>query len=333
MSEPASGAVDQPTAPAPGNTPSTKAAYQDLFERSIDSIILLDLASSTIVECNDASEKVFRIPKQYLQGLSIFQFCPESFLQELQKMIRIAARRYTPKNYEIPMEVGFAGQRVNIVADMAISPLKLSDGSEVIQMIFRDITAVKENEAKIQEYIKQIELMATTDGLTGLTNVRQFKKLLEVEHARALRYRSKYAIIFFDIDHFKKYNDQNGHPAGDALLKEFALLLKSCVRATDQPARYGGEEFVILCPETDAKDAGALAERIREKILARKFLYGEKQPLGFVSSSIGVSAFPQDGADPAAVLKVSDQLLYQAKHAGRNRVVVSTGAPAPEIPK
>src|SRR5690606_17764697 len=134
-------------------------------------------------------------------------------------------------------------------------------------------------------------------------NFRAFSKALELEHTRSSRYKSCYSLIFCDIDHFKKYNDQNGHPAGDALLKQFAKVLRACTRVTDVPARYGGEEFVVLCTETDIVQAQIVAERIRATTAGMKFPNAEKQPLGFLSCSIGVSSFPQDGETNADVLK------------------------------
>jgi diguanylate cyclase (GGDEF)-like protein/PAS domain S-box-containing protein len=311
---------------------SAKAAYQDLFLRSIDAILLVDITTGNILEVNDASVKVFRLPIEDLQGTNIYLYCRADFLSEFKKMIRIASRRYHPKTFEIPMIVGNDIARIEITAEMAASPLKLNDQKEVLQLIFRDITEKKEAERKIEEYIKQIEEankkleeLATTDGMTGLTNFRQFSKLLEMEHIRSSRYGSSYAIVFCDIDHFKKYNDQNGHPAGDSLLKHFAKVLKACVRTTDVPARYGGEEFVVLCPETNQAQAAILAERIRSTVAAIKYPSGEKQPLGFVSCSIGISAYPQDGATGAEVLKAADGALYQSKSGGRNRVTMSKG--------
>ncbi|MEW6056781.1 MAG: GGDEF domain-containing protein [Bdellovibrionota bacterium] len=313
-----------------GIVPSAKAAYQDLFLRSIDAIVLVDMNTGNILEANDASIKVFRLPLDALQNTSIYQYCREDFLGELKKMIRIASRRYHPKTFEIPLVVG--NPKTPISAEMAASPLKLNDQTEVLQLIFRDITEKKEADRKIAEYIQQVEAankkleeLATTDGMTGLTNFRQFSKLLDNEHLRASRYGSSYSIIFCDIDHFKKYNDQNGHPAGDALLKHFAKILKACSRLTDIPARYGGEEFVVLAPETDINQAVILAERIRATVASIKFPNGEKQPLGVVSCSIGVASFPQDGTTAAEVLKTSDEVLYLSKAGGRNRVTLSKG--------
>ncbi len=300
------------------STPSAKAAYQDLFLRSMDAILLVDLNSGSILEANDASSKIFRLPLEKLQGTELYKFCPAEQLAEFKKMVRIASRRYHPKTTEVPMLVGETASP--IIGELAMSPLKLEDGNEVLQVILRDITEKKEAERKIAEYMKRLEEMATTDGMTGLTNFRQFSKLLEEEHTRCSRYGQKYAIVFCDIDHFKKYNDQHGHPAGDALLKSYAKILQACARTTDVVARYGGEEFVILCPATDTEQAFILAERIRKSVQNAKFPNAEKQPMGFVSCSIGVASFPDNAKDSKAVLKAADDSVYYSKTNGRNKV-------------
>jgi two-component system chemotaxis family response regulator WspR len=307
-----------------------KAAYQDLFFRSLDPILLLDMDSHIILEANDSATKALRRSAEELKNTNICSYCREEFQVDFEKMLRIASRRYHPKTFELPLLVG--PTRVELATEMAAGPLKLNDQTEVLQLIFRDITEKKESERKIANYLvqiheanKRLEELATTDGMTGLTNFRQFSKLLEAEHTRTIRYKSMYSIIFCDIDHFKKYNDNNGHAAGDSLLKHFAKVLRACVRTTDIAARYGGEEFVVLCPETDVNQATVVAERIRTTVASIKYPHGAMQPLGFVSVSIGVSSYPLDGSVVAEVLKASDEMLYQSKSAGRNRVSVSRG--------
>jgi diguanylate cyclase (GGDEF)-like protein len=161
-----------------------------------------------------------------------------------------------------------------------------------------------------------------------LANYRHFREEAQKEHLRCTRYKAPYALVFIDADHFKNYNDQNGHPAGDRLLKELSRILKEEVRETDLPARYGGEEFVILCPGVDAPGAAVLAERVRVRVEKNQFEHGEKQPLGKVTVSIGVAGFPEHGATMDEVLQAADQALYRSKSAGRNRCTVMPSAGA-----
>ena len=123
-----------------------------------------------------------------------------------------------------------------------------------------------------------------------------------------------------DVDHFKRYNDTNGHVAGDQVLSAVGQLLVETVGADVQCARYGGEEFVALLPETKLTAAGRMAEKIRKRIEAHPFQARETQPGGAVTVSLGVAALSKDDADGSALIRRADEALYRAKDQGRNRV-------------
>jgi two-component system cell cycle response regulator len=166
---------------------------------------------------------------------------------------------------------------------------------------------------------KKMETMATTDGLTGLTNHRTFQQRFEEMLQRAQRHDHKVALLLCDVDHFKKVNDTYGHPIGDEVLRRVARVLQDVPRKIDVPARYGGEEFVVALDNVDVAQARTVAERIRTEI-AKLVVETDKGPLS-VTESIGVAAFPEDGRDRATLIERADLALYQAKHGGRNRVV------------
>ena len=200
----------------------------------------------------------------------------------------------------------------------------------MLQVIARDISFRREAEQKMAKLVdelkaanEKLEMLSNTDGMTGLNNFRYFKGQLVIEHARASRYADKYAIVFCDIDHFKHYNDRNGHPAGDDLLRHMAGVVRKCVRATDMPARYGGEEFVVLCPGVGLEGAQVLADRIRAAVAGADFPHAKAQPAGALTVSVGVSAFPADGSTAEQVLEASDQAMYFSKTHGRNRVTTT----------
>jgi diguanylate cyclase (GGDEF)-like protein len=169
--------------------------------------------------------------------------------------------------------------------------------------------------------------MAIRDPLTGLYNRRYFNDKLDEEISRSRRTKMPVSLIYMDIDHFKKYNDQNGHPMGDQLLKMFATILAKTSRKNDIVARIGGEEFVMILPHTDARGAAIKAEKLRRTIESTKFPFAEKQPLGCVSSSIGVSEYPSIAGDAEALVKAADDALYQIKSTTRNRVGLAAPAP------
>jgi diguanylate cyclase (GGDEF)-like protein/PAS domain S-box-containing protein len=307
-------------------TYSSRANYTDLFMKLPDPSFLIEASTMIIREANFASERMFLAEASSIIGLCVENFVEESERERFDKQLRMVARRFYPRTFESRWKI-----RGDQVIEVRITgyTLRLSDGDEALQLIVKDITQEKEAERRIASYVSELEILndrlaklSITDELTQLYNVRHFRSLLEQEHARSTRYKSRYAVVFLDLDWFKNFNDKAGHLAGDKLLRELADVIKSCCRVTDSPVRYGGEEFLVLCPETDAGQARYLAERIRKTVETKAFAQREVQPGGKVSVSIGVAAFPEHGAEAEAIVKAADQALYVSKESGRNRVTL-----------
>ncbi len=168
---------------------------------------------------------------------------------------------------------------------------------------------------------KEVEEMSRIDGLTGLYLRRYFMDRLEKEFLRATRYNTKFSILMFDIDFFKKINDTYGHLAGDYLLKSIAEIFKNTVGQIGLISRWGGEEFLIFLPYHDKNMAVKLAEEIRETIALEKFLYNEK--VLHITISCGLSFFPDDDKEINKLIEIADNWLYKAKNTGRNKVMFS----------
>lgn len=162
--------------------------------------------------------------------------------------------------------------------------------------------------------------MASTDGLTGLYNHRIFSQLLKEELSRSIRYSLSLSLVMFDVDDFKLFNDTYGHPDGDKVLKAVAEILCESLRKCDIPFRYGGEEFIVILPETEREPAVLAAERIRLAIETQSRRYLPENIAHGVTVSVGVASFPQDGETAESLLKMVDELLYQAKKEGKNKV-------------
>jgi len=164
--------------------------------------------------------------------------------------------------------------------------------------------------------------LSVRDPLTGLFNRRYLSESLGREMARSKRRDLPLAVLAFDLDHFKDFNDTYGHPAGDAVLVAFARILQANSRSEDIACRQGGEEFVLIMPEMDTPVALRRAAGLMEVMSTMDVLH-EGKLLPKLTTSIGLAVFPENGPDPKSLLAQADQALYEAKAAGRNRVVVA----------
>lgn len=175
----------------------------------------------------------------------------------------------------------------------------------------------------------ELQALARTDGLTGLDNRRMLDVTLTREWRRAARSQHALSLLFVDVDHFKRYNDSQGHQAGDDALAAVGRCIAGCLRRpADYAARYGGEEFVVILPDIGSDGAVAIAETIRTSILELGIRH-DGSAFGCLTASIGVATCrPDRDDDMHAALKLADDALYRAKETGRNRVVVLTAAHA-----
>lgn len=190
---------------------------------------------------------------------------------------------------------------------------------------------VAERTAELQAANQQLEVLSNTDGLTGLSNRHKFDQVWAQEWQRAVRQGLPLAVVMIDVDHFKLYNDQFGHPAGDECLRRVAAVLAHSVRrAGELAARYGGEEFVVVLPGLDADGALQEAERIRTEVSALGIPHTGSSAGAVVTVSLGVaSRVPQREEGLYLLLQEADDALYQAKHGGRNRVGLASGISSP----
>ncbi len=222
-----------------------------------------------------------------------------------------------------------AGAAVPLVhADRVIGVLLLHSGEkrafsdEVVGLLERMAQNIAfaldtfDHEAERKEAEERVQYLATHDALTGLPNRVMFSEVLHMAIESAQRYEQKFAVLFIDLDRFKVINDTLGHETGDVLLREMALRLKQCLRASDVVARLGGDEFVVLLQGVHAPEQVIVA--------ARKVLAATSQPIMLmgqecrVTASIGVCLYPGDGEDEQSLMKNADMAMYHAKEEGRS---------------
>lgn len=201
-------------------------------------------------------------------------------------------------------------------------------------MLYGQIRRAERSKAALADANLELESLAQSDSLTDLANRRRFDAALQVEFARALRNRTSLAVVLFDIDLFKQYNDTYGHLGGDECLRQVASILRHHVRRPgDLVARYGGEEFILLLPDTDIAGALTVAEQIRLAV-SKAHLTHRTSPFGRVTISGGAHAMQRENATtPLALLETADASLYLAKQNGRNRVCQEADRPFSSVVK
>jgi len=202
-----------------------------------------------------------------------------------------------------------------------IRPRPTADGTAMV--VVSDVTTIKRAESALLTMTEQLKRLATTDGLTGLTNRRAMDQALETEVERARRAKLPLSVLMVDVDHFKAYNDFHGHQAGDDVLKAVGACLKKTVRRPgDVAARYGGEEFLVILPNTDEDGAYFIGEGFRDG-LHELDLPHQASDKRMVTASVGVATLRPGEADVdvAGLLKRADEALYDAKAAGRDCIM------------
>lgn len=194
-----------------------------------------------------------------------------------------------------------------------------------VAVLFNDITERKRAERDLQESVALLRYHAHHDALTGLPNRLQFEERLHEAVASANRHRRPFAVLFLDLDNFKAINDDLGHASGDVVLIEVARRLRRSLRASDMLARIHGDEFVVILPEmSEPHEAGSLAQKLLAVVRDRIEVAGTAVS---VHASIGVALYPNDGANPRALLRAADTAMYQAKLKGKNAVSYVIAAP------
>jgi diguanylate cyclase (GGDEF)-like protein/PAS domain S-box-containing protein len=310
-----------------------------ILDAAVDAIIIIG-DQGYIELFNKAAERIFQYNSDEVIGEKIDMLMPEPFRSEHDSYLQ---RYQSTRKKKI---IGIGREAVGLRKNGEIFPIVLSvsetfvDGKAVYAGIVRDITKRKKTEEELAHHRDHLELLveqrtnelskanealqklANVDGLTQISNRRNFDEILQKELQRAIRFQHPISLMMCDIDYFKQYNDSYGHLAGDDCLISIARCLKeSFKRASDVPARYGGEEFAVILPHTKHIEAKYMSERFIENISNLKIPHSRSDVSDYVTISIGVvSVLPDLPCDINALIKIADEQLYKAKQNGRNRI-------------
>jgi two-component system, cell cycle response regulator len=291
-----------------------------LLDLAHDAIVSVDHAQR-IVLFNPAAERMFGYRADEITGQPLTLLIPQAL-----HAVHADHFRDFLHNGESSRVMGERPEVRAARRDGGVFPVEISlsrsDGPDgpLFTAMIRDITDRKQAEAELR-------LLATTDPLTGLANRRHLIDRAERELLRLQRFGNPFTLMTLDVDHFKRINDAYGHAAGDRALCSLAATCIGLVREMDMVGRMGGEEFTIVLPETCGDEAMAVAERIRLGIADLRFDADPPDSEFGFTVSLGVAECRWDDVRIEQPLARADQALYEAKAAGRNRVVRATSAP------
>jgi diguanylate cyclase (GGDEF)-like protein/PAS domain S-box-containing protein len=288
-----------------------------IVEFSEDAIVGKSL-DGTILSWNRGAERIYGYTAEEAIGRSIRMLAPPERRDETLGILQ-QIREGSPARYLETRRVRKDGVCIDV--SLTISAIRNASGTVVAaSAISRDITERRRGEARVQH-------LAFHDPLTGLPNRLLFQDRLGVAVAQAHRLDQNLAVLFLDLDYFKRVNDSLGHPAGDELLRAIAGRLTGCVREGDTIARLGGDEFITLLPGvgTDA-DAGTVGRKILDTIRAPVRIQDREI---LMTVSIGIALYPRDGVDTEALVRNADRAMYRAKERGRDRFELHEGGMRP----
>jgi diguanylate cyclase (GGDEF)-like protein/PAS domain S-box-containing protein len=278
------------------------ARLQAILDSAADAIVTVD-ARGTVLSANRATAALFGYPPAHLPGLAFTTLVPGHGDENgLELLARLAGSR--PEERQLD-GLNARGEPLPLAVSVSIVDLA---GERLYVCILRDLTEQQRDQARIHR-------LAHHDPLTGLENRHALGMRLEQQLAQARRNRQPLAVLFIDLDHFKKINDSLGHQAGDELLMGAAARMKDLLRDVDTLARLGGDEFIIvLCGPLSPDSVSAVAVRLVASLQQPYRLAGTTAHSG---ASVGVALFPEDGQDPDTLLRHADMAMYAAKREGR----------------
>jgi len=298
------------------------AIIRDIISKPMNIEVLYDAESSI----KELIFKQGKLKHGLVEAKGTLKQMAASFITRLAEMTESTGEYHDKiEDYHVKLSKTEDITEINVILDGLMSDTRAMqlDAMRTHEELKETQVKVADAEARIQHLtaeLDHISEMAHEDYLTGALNRRGMDEALDREFSRSDRLNTSVCIAMMDIDHFKKLNDTLGHDTGDVALAHLAKVTKSTLRPTDVLARYGGEEFIIILPETEQGEALQVMTRVQRELTRQFFLHNNERVL--MTFSAGVSQ-RQAGESPEAVMKRADLALYQAKQAGRNRVIAA----------
>ena len=278
--------------------------------------------------CNAFVQNHRGINTDQIQDRLLFEVFPELprqwFTRKLDTVFLLDNRAFTvweqrPHLFRFASYRPVTGESRLMFQNLSLIPLKSLTGEvEQVGIVVYDVTELATSRQHLDKANSRLAELSRSDSLTGLYNRRHWQERLDEELLRLRRRPSPMSLLMFDLDHFKRVNDEHGHQAGDQVLRKVGELVRATLRRTDVAGRYGGEEFAVLLPETDLEGALLVAERLREAAETTPVATAENH-IRFTISA-GVAEWHPDIDSSEALVAAADRALYEAKHGGRNRV-------------
>jgi diguanylate cyclase (GGDEF)-like protein/PAS domain S-box-containing protein len=297
---------------------TSELRYRRLFEAAQDGILILDAGTGKIADVNPFLIDMLGYSREEFLEKRLWEVGAFKDVEASQEAFEALQKNEYIRYEDLPLRAK-SGKLIDVEF---VSNVYLVGGEKVIQCNIRDISERKQAQDALVKSEAQLREQSVRDHLTGIFNRRYLEETLERELLRASRKELSVGIIMLDVDDFKRFNDMQGHAAGDAILRALGNLLLEHVRGEDVPSRYGGDEFIIVLPDASREVTRERADRLCEHARHLNIQF-EGQALQTITLSAGVAAYPQDGSTAEAVLKAADDALYRAKRAGRGRVVAA----------
>lgn len=292
--------------------------YRRLFEAAQDGILILNAETGAITDVNPFLIKLLGYSRQEFINKRLW----EVGAFEDVNASKFAFRTLQKKEYIRYKNLPLRAKDGKLIPVEFVSNVYAEGDGKVIQCNIRDITERKEEQDALLKNHALVHEMSIRDYLTGVFNRRYMEETLERELKRAMRNQKPLSAIMLDVDHFREFNNNFGHAAGDAILCKMGKLLTHEVRGGDISARIGGDEFIILLLDASKEIAQKRAEVLCEQIRTFQIQVGEII-MDQITVSGGVAAYPEDGLTGTELFEAADEALYQAKHAGRDRIALA----------